>query len=158
MSRWGIGLIFTFLSIAYSIIIFSLDRLFYPLFQIEIVPSIVLIIPGILLIVAGIPFFIISVIKISRAYNANTLVTNGIFRCCRHPLYASWTVFIVPGIILLSKSWIGLTIPIFMYFLLLILVKKEENYLIRIFGSEYLEYKRRVPCILPYGCFRNHPR
>lgn len=157
MSRWGIGPIFTFMSIAYSIIIFSLDRLFYPLFQIEIIPSLALIIPGTLLIVVGIPFFIISVVKISRAYNTNTLVTNGIFRCCRHPLYASWTVFIVPGIILLFKSWIGLTIPIFMYFLLLILVKKEEDYLIRIFGSDYLEYKRRVPCILPYGCFRNQP-
>ena len=79
------------------------------------------------------------------------LVTDGIYRCCRHPLYASWVVFIVPGIVFLVNSWIGLTIPIFMYFVLRILVRKEEIYLASVFGSEYSDYKKRVPCILPYG-------
>lgn len=86
-----------------------------------------------------------------RAYNADALVTNGIFRCCRHPLYASWVVFIVPGIVLLANSWIGLTTPVVMYFLLRSLVKAEERYLESVFGSDYLDYKSVVPCILPYG-------
>ena len=60
-------------------------------------------------------------------------------------------IFIVPGTILLINSWIGLTVPLFMYFLLRVLVKKEELYLEKRFGAGYLKYKDKVPCILPYG-------
>jgi protein-S-isoprenylcysteine O-methyltransferase Ste14 len=46
---------------------------------------------------------------------------------------------------------LGLTAPPFMYFLLRKLVTKEEIYLENVFGSEYLDYKNRVPCIIPIG-------
>ena len=58
------------------------------------------------------------------------------------------------GIVLLANSWIGLTAPLFMYFLLRKLVTKEEIYLEQVFGSEYLKYKKEVPCILPVGCLK----
>ena len=157
MSIWGIGPSFVILSIGYSIIMFLLTYYFYPIFQINIKIHHILIILGIILIIFGIPFFIISAITINRAYNNNRLVTTGIYQCCRHPLYASWVVFIVPGIVLLSGSWIGLTVPIFMYIILHILVQKEETYLEKLFGNEYLLYKKKVPCILPYGYFIKKP-
>jgi protein-S-isoprenylcysteine O-methyltransferase Ste14 len=78
-----------------------------------------------------------------RAYNANELVTKGVFKCCRHPVYASWVVFIVPGITLLMKNWLGMSAPIFMYSILRLLVKKEEIYLENVFGSQYREYNLR---------------
>jgi protein-S-isoprenylcysteine O-methyltransferase Ste14 len=152
MSRWGIGPIFASLSIAYGMITFVISRYFDPVFQIVFLPHWLISILGIALIVIGVPFFIISVKTVMHAYNANELVTDGIFRCCRHPLYASWVVFIVPGMVFLANSWIGLTTPVFMYFILRILVRKEETYLENLFGSEYLEYKKSVPCILPVGC------
>jgi protein-S-isoprenylcysteine O-methyltransferase Ste14 len=65
-------------------------------------------------------------------------------------------VFIVPGIVILANSWIGLTTPIFMYFLLRKLVVKEEVYLESIFGDEYVDYKTKVSCILPYGKIRKN--
>jgi len=38
------------------------------------------------------------------------------------------------------------------YLLLLrIFVQKEEIYLEKVFGSEYFNYNKKVPCILPYG-------
>ncbi len=154
MSRWGIGPIFASLSIGYGMIMLLLTRYFYPIFQIKVAPYHLLAIFGITLVVIGIPFFIISVVTVMRAYNADSLVTSGIFRCCRHPLYASWVVFIVPGIVLLVNSWIGLTTPVFMFVILRIFVNKEETYLEGVFGSEYLDYKRKVPCILPYGLMR----
>lgn len=154
MSRWGVGPTFASLSIGYGVVTLAISRYFYPAFQIGFVPYWLLSILGIALIFIGVPFFIISVTTVTRAYNANTLVTDGIFRCCRHPLYGSWVVFIVPGIVFLANSWIGLTTPLFMYFLLLKLVKKEEIYLEGVFGSEYLEYKKRVPCVFPVGCLK----
>ncbi len=151
MSRWGIGPIFTVLSIAYGIVTIVITRYFHPVFQIDFLPHWFLTILGISLMVIGIPFFIVSVKTVMRAYSADEIVTDGIYRCCRHPLYASWVVFIVPGIVLLVNSWIGLTTPIFMYFILRKLVKKEEIYLESVFGSEYLHYKQMIPCILPFG-------
>ena len=151
MSRWGTGPIFAALSISYGTLTILLNRYFHPVFQIGSVPYLFLTILGIALIVIGIPFYIISAKKVMRAYNADKLVTDGIYRCCRHPLYASWVVFIIPGIALLVNSWIVLTTPIFMYFILRKLVKKEEIYLESVFGSSYREYKEKVPCIIPFG-------
>lgn len=154
MSRWGIGPIFAFLSISYGIIVLAISRYFYPVFQIPIIPTWLLSTLGFTLILIGVPFFIVSVKTVMKAYNSDKLVTQGIYRCCRHPLYSAWVVFIVPGIVLLANSWIGLTAPLFMYFLLCKLVIKEEVYLEHVFGSEYIEYKNEVPCILPIGYIR----
>jgi protein-S-isoprenylcysteine O-methyltransferase Ste14 len=151
MSRWGVGPIFAGLSIGYAIVLFAISRHYHPFFKISFLPGWFLSTLGIIFIMIGVPFFLISVKTATRAYNADALVTDGIFRYCRHPLYASWVVFIVPGIVLLMKSWLILTTPIFMYFILRLLVKKEEVYLENVFGSEYREYKERVPCILPIG-------
>ena len=151
MSRWGTGPIFAALSMGYGIATMAISFYFYPVFQIGLAPHWFLTILGVTLIVIGLPFFIISVKTVMRAYNADELVTDGIYKCCRHPLYASWVVFFVPGIVLIVNSWLGLTTPIFMYFILCRLVKKEEIYLESVFGSEYIHYKRKVPCILPVG-------
>jgi protein-S-isoprenylcysteine O-methyltransferase Ste14 len=151
MSRWGTGPIFAALSVGYGLVTIVISRYFHPFFQIGFASHWFLTILGIALIVIGIAFFIVSAITVMRAYNADALVTDGIYRCCRHPLYASWVVFIVPGIAFLVNNWIGLTTPIFMYFILRKLVKKEEIYLESVFGSEYLHYKQKVPGILPFG-------
>ena len=153
MSRWGIGPIFATLSIMYSLVMILLSQYYYPLFKIGFIQNHILFSVGVVLIGIGIPFYIISSIGVMKAYNSDKLITSGIYRCCRHPLYGSWVIFIVPGTILLINSWIGLTVPLFMYFLLRVLVKKEELYLEKRFGAEYLKYKDKVPCILPYGLF-----
>ncbi len=143
----------------YGIMALAISRYFHPAFQIGLIRHWLLSILGIALILFGVPFFIISVKSVSRAYNADALVTDGIFRCCRHPLYASWVVFIVPGIVFLTKSWMALTTPIFMYLILRKLVRKEELYLENVFGSEYIAYKKEVPDIFPLGCLSRkfHP-
>lgn len=151
MSRWGIGPIFFSLSIAYGVFTLVISSYFYPVFQIPLLPKWLLSVLGVLLILIGIPFFIVAVKTVMKAYNSDSLVTQGIYECCRHPLHSAWVVFIVPGIVLLANSWIGLTAPIFMYLLLCKLVIKEEEYLERVFGSKYTDYKNETPCILPFG-------
>ncbi len=155
IGRWEIGPIFAVLSIAYGMITSAMSRHIYPAFQIDFVSHRFLFIFGIALLLIGVPLFIISVKTVHRAYNSDSLITSGVFRCRRHPLYSSWVVFIVPGFMLIFKSWIMLTTPIFMYLILRLLVKNEESYLEHLFGAEYLDYKNRVPCILPFGFLFN---
>ncbi len=155
MTLRGVGPKFAALSAIYGMTTVIVNWHFYPFFQIDTVPYWILLMLGILFILIGVPFLITAILTVARAYRTNKLVTDGIYKFCRHPLYAAWVVFIVPGIVLLVSSWIGLTVPIFMYFILRILVQEEEAYMESVFGSEYLEYKKNVPCILPVGWIKS---
>jgi protein-S-isoprenylcysteine O-methyltransferase Ste14 len=151
MTRLGVGLQFAYLSISWFLVTIIAHLYFYPFFRISIIHYRILLILGILLIMIGIPFYVMAGFTVMRAYDAGKLVTGGIYRLCRHPLYAAWVVLIVPGINLIINSWIGLSTPLFMYIVLRILVKREDMYLQERFGREYIEYKNRVPAILPIG-------
>lgn len=118
-------------------------------FSINIIPCCFLIALGTLLIIIGIAFLIPSIIAISKANKVDGLSTKGIYSICRHPLYSSWIIFIVPGIILLSNSWILLTVPLIMYLIFRILIKEEEIYLLNKHGNQYIEYKKRVVLLFP---------
>ena len=89
-----------------------------------------------------------------RAFKAGHLVTDGVYGMCRHPIYASWVIFFVPGIVLLINTSIGFSVPVVMYFILRSLVKEEDQYLEKTFGEEYLAYRKKVPAVLPIGWLR----
>ncbi|MFZ1042363.1 MAG: isoprenylcysteine carboxylmethyltransferase family protein [Anaerolineales bacterium] len=150
MTRWGIGPIWASVSIIYGALALIITHVF-PITQIpdEFYPMFAYV--GIVLLGIGIPFFIISIKAVSKAYNAKKLVTNGVYRTCRHPLYGSWIVFIVPGIAFLSHSWLVFSVPVIMYILLRKMVKEEEEYLIELFGEVYLKYRERIPFVCPIG-------
>lgn len=109
---------------------------------------------GTLLIVLGLIVMISGGATVMHAYNQDTLCTRGICGVCRHPIYAAWVVFLVPGIALLLNSWITLAAVPVLYVALRWFVRDEEAYLERRFGDEYRAYKRRVPAILPLGWLR----
>lgn len=77
------------------------------------------------------------------------LVTVGPFAYCRNPMYLGVILWVTGlGIILNSPSFIlsGLIVP----FLYLIYIKAvEEKELEARFGREYLEYKKKVPFLIP---------
>lgn len=159
MTRWGVGPKFTLLSIGYAIPIFALSMYFKTSFKMDFIPYRMIATIAIVLILIGIPFYIIAAVTLTRAFNAGKLVTSGAFGICRHPIYASWIIFIVPGIALLLNSWIALTIPVMMYLflrLLVRLVRKEEMYLEKTFSNEYTEYKRKIPAVLPIGWIKSN--
>lgn len=151
MSRWGVGPIFASLSIAYSVIVLFISRHFSPIFEIYFLAEQLRLLVGRVLLLAGFLFFVIAVRAVMKAYNDDALVTGGIYKYCRHPLYSAWVVMIVPGFVLMANSWLGLTAPIFMYFLVCRLVRKEEIYLENVFGEKYMEYKKITPSLLPFG-------
>jgi len=155
MTKWGVGPRFTRYFIIYGVLMYALTWYLDPIFTITFVQYRTLAAAGTVLVCLGIPFYLSSIVSVMRAFRAGELVTGGVYGMCRHPVYAAWLVFFVPGIALLLKSWLLLSAPVVMYFVAKGLVREEDAYLEKTFGQAYLAYKDRVPSMLPYGWFRN---
>ncbi len=74
----------------------------------------------------------------------------GAYKMCRHPMYAGW--LIASWGILLSKPYM---LTVFYNLLLTVYVVfeslQEEKRMIALFGDKYLEYREKVPFLIPYG-------
>jgi protein-S-isoprenylcysteine O-methyltransferase Ste14 len=103
-----------------------------------------LVILAILLILIGIMGVISVARKILKSFKKKELITDGLFRVCRNPMYASYVFFVIPGICLLFNSWLVLTTVIVNITLTLIFVPKEYKYLEETFGEEYKRYTEKV--------------
>jgi protein-S-isoprenylcysteine O-methyltransferase Ste14 len=74
------------------------------------------------------------------------LVTSGLYRWVRHPLYAAGLVFIwlTP---VMTGNLLALNLGITIYLVLGALY--EERKLVKEFGEEYLRYRARTPMLIP---------
>jgi protein-S-isoprenylcysteine O-methyltransferase Ste14 len=149
MSMAGVGVKFTIISIIYLFILTTINSYTESLFLIKQLSQPAAITISIILLLIGIPFYLLCAKTIRKAYNEGKLCTTGVYSTCRHPLYSSFIFFNVPGIVILFKSWLLLTTPLFMYLLLLILARKEEVYLSKKFGREYQDYKKNTNFAFP---------
>ncbi len=149
MSIMGIDPIFISTSITYGIIAFIINIYTKPFFFIKGLPLGIAIGIGIVFLIIGIPFYILSAKTIYKIHIEGILCTTGVFAACRHPLYASWIFFLMPGIIIFFRSWLLFTIPLFMYIILVIFIDKEENYLLAIYGDKYRNYKKSTNLSFP---------
>jgi protein-S-isoprenylcysteine O-methyltransferase Ste14 len=122
---------------------------FYPVFVIDKIPYIILVVCGVMFMGIGIPIWIISARTIVKGFSEGVLVTDGIYSTCRHPLYGHGIFFTFPGIILFFKSYILLTLPVFMYALFRVLIPVEEKYLEEKFGSAFTNYANSVNMVFP---------
>ncbi len=144
----GIGLEFTGLSILYSLLVLALHQFFFPEMALPLGDEVRLAF-GALLILTGLLTFVMSARQIHKAFREGRLETKGLYSLCRHPVYSSWLLLIVPGVVLLFNSMLGLTVPIFMYLILKKMVVEEEMYLEGKFGRRYLDYKRQTSFVIP---------
>ena len=76
------------------------------------------------------------------------LVTDGLHRFVRHPLYLGTFLFLW-GLFLLIPIWSLLVVNMVITVYTLIGIHLEEKKLISIFGEQYLEYRKKVPMIWP---------
>jgi protein-S-isoprenylcysteine O-methyltransferase Ste14 len=67
----------------------------------------------------------------------------------RHPLYAVWVFFLVPGAALLAGSWLLLSVPPVMYLAARVFIPREEAELEDRYGELYREYRLRTGRLLP---------
>jgi protein-S-isoprenylcysteine O-methyltransferase Ste14 len=75
---------------------------------------------------------------------ANSLETTGIFTVSRNPMYISLMLFYIGLSFIIGNWWNFILLP-FLYILIQeYVIKREERYLDRRFGQQYLDYKSKV--------------
>ena len=74
----------------------------------------------------------------------STMVTDGLFRFSRNPIYVSFLVLQLAVALILNSYWIVITIPLTLAGLDLYVIRREEKYLSRKFGQAYDDYKAGV--------------
>ncbi|MBO4579355.1 MAG: isoprenylcysteine carboxylmethyltransferase family protein [Clostridiales bacterium] len=80
----------------------------------------------------------------------NRLMTEGIFANVRNPMYSGcWFMTMGVSFAFCSHPLIFITVPIQWLVLTLVLRFTEEKWLENLYGSEYLEYKKRVNRLIP---------
>ncbi len=87
----------------------------------------------------------------TRNVGAPQLVTSGPFSHVRNPLYIG-NMLMYTGAAAMADIWLPwLFIIVWLFFGVqyLLIVRLEEEELERIFGNEYLEYKKNVPAFIP---------
>lgn len=89
-----------------------------------------------------------SGIEIGKTVEDSTLITDGAFSFCRHPITLGF-LFIMPGIALIFDFIpMMLMTPIYSPMLISLLFYEEKE-LIRRYGDKYREYKNDVPFLIP---------
>ena len=74
----------------------------------------------------------------------SSLVQDGPFRYSRNPGYLSLTMLYGGIAVLRNALWAILLLPLALYVIQREVIGREERYLERTFGEEYLDYKARV--------------
>jgi len=131
----------TFLFMLITVVIDYLTR---PLFKITMNNYSVLIIVGIIMILTGALMVLSTGRKLLKSFNSEKLMTDGLYRIFRNPMYAAYLIFVIPGMCLLFNSWLVLTTVIINFICLKIFIKGEHRYLEEKFGEEYKKYLETV--------------
>ncbi len=82
---------------------------------------------------------------VDKKVYADSLVTEGIFRHCRNPLYVGNILILVGLFVIHDNSWAYLLGGVFFGLSYIAVVSAEERYLYDKFREEYLDYCRRTP-------------
>jgi len=106
---------------------------------------------GVLLLLAGIIVMWRAVARFGREGTnvptdrpAETLVTNGIYRHTRNPIYVAFMALYLGIGFVLGNAWILILALPFLLILHFGVVAREERYLEAKFGEAYRSYRRRV--------------
>lgn len=136
-----------------------------PHFTLPILENIVLDIPIINLSIPlmhlkiSIPFILIGAwfgigsvketsLKVAETHRAEKVVSSGLYSVIRHPQYFGGILAHIGICFLLSSFYSLITTPI-VILLNFLISWKEEKELIKEFGNEYEDYKKKVPMFLP---------
>jgi protein-S-isoprenylcysteine O-methyltransferase Ste14 len=94
-------------------------------------------------------FLIAFVISLSASFYVHTTPTNksftkGPYHYSRHPIYLAETLIFV-SITIACVSWVFLVFTVIMQGFHMIYAPAEEQYCLKRYGNDYLEYMKRTP-------------
>lgn len=102
-------------------------------------------------------YFLISICALGRVYSTaflggfknEKLITHGAFSVVRNPLYF-FSLLGMFGVAMISVHiLIIIVVPIFFIVMYHFLIKREEVFLLEMFGQEYQDYMETTPRIIP---------
>jgi protein-S-isoprenylcysteine O-methyltransferase Ste14 len=114
------------------------------------VPYSILTPAGIVLLILGIALWAPAIVQLLIGFPKGKLVCTGSYGVCRNPIYSSFALFILPGISFLTGMWVYLIVSVFLVFAVTIFIRKEEEKLRQVFGTEYENYLATVSRVLPF--------
>jgi protein-S-isoprenylcysteine O-methyltransferase Ste14 len=134
-------------------------------FSLPIHPNVMIFIPivniqtSFLNLIFSVPFIIIgawfgiegvlgTTLKVAETHTTKKIVKTGIYSMIRHPQYFGGLMAHIGICFFLSAGYSLVVTPI-MVILIYLISKKEEKELIKEFGREYQDYKKRVPMLIP---------
>jgi protein-S-isoprenylcysteine O-methyltransferase Ste14 len=136
-----------------------------PRFTLPILSDLILFIPiinvsfSLIHLIISIPFIIIgawfgigsvreTTLKVAETHRAKKVVISGLYSVIRHPQYFGGILAHI-GISFLLSSFLSLITTPVVIILNYLVSWKEEKELIKEFGKEYEEYKKKVPMFIP---------
>jgi protein-S-isoprenylcysteine O-methyltransferase Ste14 len=101
------------------------------------------------LAVIGLGLLFWSMWTLRNWWAKDQLCIMGPFKWFRHPMYAAWITFILPGVALYLNSWIVLFFVVFTHPIWHQLVIQEEKIMFEKFQNEYHSYAARTGRFFP---------
>ena len=148
-TRMGAGPRWALPVAAYFVVAVGVHAGTYPRFVMSICPAWPCTAIGLLLLLTGAILYASAWVSLRGGLRDGRLVTSGLYRTVRHPLYASAVFFIIPGVAVVSRSWLLLPMPLLAYASLRICLPAEDNRLQERFGEGYGRYKSQTPALWP---------
>ena len=79
-----------------------------------------------------------------RASEASSLVSNGIYRLTRNPMYLGWAITLIAWAVYLGNAIALALVPFFVWYILRFQIKPEERILSQLFGAQFHSYSSQV--------------
>lgn len=152
LSVFGVGPLYTIIVVFVTIVFFYLENKNIVINLHNNIWDMVGNIIGILFIIVGFILWANAVIinKIAKNIRENNLVTSGAYKYVRNPIYTA-VMFVLSGVIFYHGNIILISLILFYYIFLSILLKNtEEKWLLQVYGEEYINYCKKVNRCIPW--------
>lgn len=101
---------------------------------------------GLSIAIAGVISFRAAATTVNplKPESASSLVTSGVFRYSRNPMYVGLTMLLLAWIFYLAVAWGLLVLILFMLYIHRYQIVPEERAMYALFGDEFTDYASRV--------------